>query len=100
MAKYGISKKAVEDLDSIWNYTAQTWSEEQAVKYYNDIRNAIIILANLPDYLGTLSSTPNGKTVPCGYIVFCMSGWISCAISDYSFFNASAGFVRAVRMLW
>ena len=52
MAKYGISKKAVEDLDSIWNYTAQTWSEEQAVKYYNDIRDAIIVLANLPDYLG------------------------------------------------
>ena len=52
MAKYGISKKAVEDLDSIWNYTAQTWSEEQAVKYYNDIRDAIIVLANLPEYLG------------------------------------------------
>ena len=52
MAKYVLSKKAVDDLDNIWNYTAQTWSEEQAVKYYNDIRNAVIVLASLPGYLG------------------------------------------------
>ena len=52
MAKYGISKKAIADLDSIWNYTVQTWSEEQAVKYYGDIRNAIIGLSKLPGYSG------------------------------------------------
>ena len=52
MAKYGISKKAIADLDSIWNYTAQTWSEKQAVKYYRDIRDAIIGLSALPGYSG------------------------------------------------
>ena len=38
MAKYGISKKAIADLDNIWNHTAQIWSEEQAVKYYRESR--------------------------------------------------------------
>ena len=52
MAKYGISKKAIDDLDNIWNYTAQTWSIEQASKYYGDIRNAIIGLCELPAYSG------------------------------------------------
>lgn len=28
------SNKAVEDLTNIWNYTAETWSEAQADKYY------------------------------------------------------------------
>ncbi len=52
MAKYTISQKAIADLDSIWNYTVQTWSEEQANKYYNDIRDAIIGLSKLSGYLG------------------------------------------------
>jgi len=35
MAKYFLSKKAVEDLSAIWNYSFETWSEDQADKYYN-----------------------------------------------------------------
>jgi len=35
MANYFLSNKAVEDLSNIWNYTYQTWSENQADKYYN-----------------------------------------------------------------
>jgi toxin ParE1/3/4 len=34
MAKYKLSNKAVEDLDQIWNYTFDEWSEDQADKYY------------------------------------------------------------------
>jgi len=34
MAKYYLSKKAVEDLTNIWNYTYEEWSEKQADKYY------------------------------------------------------------------
>ena len=52
MAKYRISKKSIADLDSIWKYTVQTWSEEQAVKYYNAIRDAILALSNHPEYHG------------------------------------------------
>jgi len=35
MTKYFFSNKAIEDLSAIWNYTIETWSEEQADKYYN-----------------------------------------------------------------
>lgn len=34
MAKLRVTNKAVEDLDSIWNYTLKTWSERQADEYY------------------------------------------------------------------
>ena len=34
MAKVHYSKKAVEDLANIWNYTYDQWSERQADKYY------------------------------------------------------------------
>ena len=34
MAKYQLTNKAVEDLNNIWNYTFDEWSEEQADKYY------------------------------------------------------------------
>lgn len=34
MADYLLTKKAVSDLSSIWNYTVDTWSERQADRYY------------------------------------------------------------------
>jgi toxin ParE1/3/4 len=34
MAKYFLTKKAVEDLSRIWDYTYEVWSENQADKYY------------------------------------------------------------------
>jgi toxin ParE1/3/4 len=34
MAKYVITKKAVDDLSKIWDYTYEIWSEHQADKYY------------------------------------------------------------------
>ena len=112
MAKYGISKKAIADLDSIWNYTTQTWSEEQAVKYYRDIRDAIIGLSHfraipvevlrrydpvLWDIASAiiLSSTTNEKMAPFGCPVFFTRRWITRVISNYSFFNSTAGLVFA-----
>lgn len=35
MAEYRLTKKAVEDLNGIWVYTFDNWSEEQADKYYS-----------------------------------------------------------------
>ena len=40
MAELHFSKKAVEDLSSIWNYTFHTWSEKQADIYYNMLVSA------------------------------------------------------------
>ena len=37
MAKYHISRKAIADLDSIWEYTAKEWSEQQASEYYRQL---------------------------------------------------------------
>ena len=37
MINYFLSNKAVEDLSNIWNYTYDTWSENQADKYYNHL---------------------------------------------------------------
>jgi toxin ParE1/3/4 len=35
MAKYFLTNKAVNDLSVIWEYTFETWSENQADKYYH-----------------------------------------------------------------
>ena len=37
MSKYFLSNKAVNDLSKIWNYTYETWSENQADKYYYEL---------------------------------------------------------------
>jgi toxin ParE1/3/4 len=39
--KFEISELALEDLDNIWEYTVEQWSNEQANKYYNEIFSAI-----------------------------------------------------------
>ena len=35
MTKYRLTRKAVEDLADIWNFTYDEWSERQADDYYN-----------------------------------------------------------------
>ena len=37
MFEYHLSNKAVEDLSNIWNHTYETWSENQADKYYFEL---------------------------------------------------------------
>lgn len=46
MAEYRLTNKAVEDLNGIWNYTAEEWSEEQADSYYEMLLNSCQALAN------------------------------------------------------
>lgn len=45
MPGFVISKKAVEDIDGIWLYTARNWSVEQADRYYNLIFDEIEFVA-------------------------------------------------------
>jgi toxin ParE1/3/4 len=45
MISYRISKKAFDDLENIWLYTLETWSAEQADRYYNLIIDEIKYLA-------------------------------------------------------
>ena len=51
MAKISLSRKAIADFDGIWDYTVETWSEEQAVIYYRQIYSAIQGLNQLPVFL-------------------------------------------------
>lgn len=51
MAKYRLTVKAVEDLTLIWNYTFETWSENQADIYYNLLVDSFSEIASKP-FLG------------------------------------------------
>ncbi len=46
MADYILTKKAVQDLSAIWEYTVNTWSERQADKYYFMLLDTCGYLAN------------------------------------------------------
>lgn len=52
MGNYLITKKALEDLASIWNYTFDRWSEQQADQYYNLLIASCDIIAQKPELLG------------------------------------------------
>ena len=49
MAKFELTKKAVEDLADIWNYTYENWSEHQADKYYQLLIESFKEVAGNPD---------------------------------------------------
>ncbi len=46
MRKYYLSNKAKDDLSNIWDYTFQTWSENQADKYYFELLDTCQELAD------------------------------------------------------
>jgi toxin ParE1/3/4 len=49
MAKVILRQKAIEDLNTIWNYTLENWSEKQADKYYSLIKMACSWIGENPD---------------------------------------------------
>ena len=49
MDKFYLTNKAVEDLGDIWNYTVETWSENQAEIYYSLLIDSCQGLANKPN---------------------------------------------------
>ena len=49
MAKYDITNEATEDLYKIWAYTVDTWSEEQADKYYALLEAGMNEVADAPE---------------------------------------------------
>lgn len=46
--KFEISEKAFEDIENIWLYTVETWSVEQADRYYNLIFDEIEYITEHP----------------------------------------------------
>ena len=51
MAKFHFTQKAIEDLDSIWTYTFENWSESQADTYYTGIITVCQHIADHPKFL-------------------------------------------------
>ena len=49
MAKFYLTKRAVEDLADIWNYGYENWSEKQAEKYYKLLMDSCQQLAKMPE---------------------------------------------------
>ncbi|MBK9223769.1 MAG: type II toxin-antitoxin system RelE/ParE family toxin [Flavobacterium sp.] len=49
MAKFYLTNKAVVDLEEIWKYTVETWSENQAEIYYLLLIDSCQELANKPN---------------------------------------------------
>ena len=50
--KYILTKRAEQDLTSIWRYTAETWSQKQANKYIQAILTAFLKIAKAPTLVG------------------------------------------------
>lgn len=49
MAEFKFTRKAIQDLSEIWEYTLETWSEKQADKYYKLIIESCAELAKNPE---------------------------------------------------
>ena len=49
MVKYELTNKAVSDLNDIWEYTVEKWSEKQADKYYDVLLDSCRDIANNPN---------------------------------------------------
>jgi toxin ParE1/3/4 len=48
--KYVISVEASKDLENIWLYTFENWSQEQADRYFNLIIDEIESISNAPSF--------------------------------------------------
>lgn len=49
MAKLILRQEAINDLTDIWEYTVETWSENQANRYYDSIKQACLDISQKPD---------------------------------------------------
>src|SRR5690606_10714559 len=49
MAKVVLRQEAIDDLNDIWDYTYEKWSEKQADKYYATIKIACLGIGENPE---------------------------------------------------
>ena len=43
-----LKQAAIDDLNAVWNYTVEAWSEKQADQYYAGIKQACLQIGNNP----------------------------------------------------
>jgi len=62
---FKFTKKAVQDITTIWNYTYDKWSENQANNYYKEIIQHCNTIAKNPtlgrNYFGVLETLKGSK---------------------------------------
>lgn len=58
---YRISSKAAEDLEKIWLYTYEVWSQEQADRYFN------LIISEIEYITANFESGKNMEHIKVGY---------------------------------
>lgn len=46
---YALAPKAEADLETIWRYTAQTWSIKQADTYVRELTGTFSLIASMPE---------------------------------------------------
>jgi toxin ParE1/3/4 len=71
--KYKISKEALNDLEKIWLYTFETWSLEQADRYFNLLMDEIEYLTINPKSGKDYSHVRKGyfRSVVKSHFIFC-----------------------------
>lgn len=52
---YVLSQLAIDDIDSIWEFTVQNWSIKQAEKYYKSIIGTIKLICKNPEIGNSIS---------------------------------------------
>jgi toxin ParE1/3/4 len=50
MAKVILRQEAIDDLNDIWDYTFEKWSENQADKYYATLKLACEVIGENPEF--------------------------------------------------
>jgi toxin ParE1/3/4 len=73
MTAFRLTNEAVKDLEDIWSYTKQTWSLEQADRYYNLIIEEIEFIASNPHLGRSVDNIMAGykSTQVKSHIVYC-----------------------------
>ncbi len=84
---YKISEKANEDINSIWLYTFENWSKEQADRYYNLILDEIEFIS---------LNTDSGKSM--GHI---RKGYFSTKVKSHIIFYRKKNYhtIEIIRIL-
>ena len=57
---YRLAPRALDDLDDVWRFSAETWSIEQADRYIDDLTRVFETIAAMP----TLARERNAFTPP------------------------------------
>jgi toxin ParE1/3/4 len=78
VAEYRLRPRAIADLDEIWDYTVETWNEDQAERYLAGLHDALELLAAQPE-IGRSRSDLHPGLLASNYakhlIFYCRAAW-------------------------